>query len=98
MKSFPGDQLGRDYFQLGPGHIADNGLARKLLPPGEGFVIPHNQVAVAQIAGDAKAQHLAIDFAIETTAALQRGQKVTATGTPPTSSLAISLHIKIASG
>ena len=55
LEILPGDQLGRDQLKLRAGQLADNGLAGELLPPGKGLVVPHNQIAVAQIAGDAQA-------------------------------------------
>jgi hypothetical protein len=76
----------------------DHCLAAELLPPGLGLPVVHDEIGVAQVAGRAELERRSLDAPVEDEGRVAEGQKVTATGTPPTSSLTISCHVKISSG
>ena len=54
LEGRPAQNLGRQERQLGAGQFADDGLAAELLPPRFGLPVPHDEIAVAQVAGGAE--------------------------------------------
>ena len=52
-------------FQLFPKMMSDNRFANKLLPPAFCFAVVHDQIGMAQFAGCAETQRLAIESCIK---------------------------------
>ncbi len=61
----PADQRRGQEGELGTGEVANDALTGDLLPQRDGRVVPHHEIAVAEETGDAEAEHLSVDPAIE---------------------------------
>ena len=55
----------RDHFQLFAGEVADDGLARELLPPRFGLAVVHDEVAVSELSGRAEIEQASVQPAVE---------------------------------
>src|SRR5262245_17466266 len=88
----------RHQFQGLTGHLPDDRLTQKLLPPAFCLPVVHDQVGVPELAVVPNSRVRSASRSSTTIAALHKGQQVTATGTPPTTSLVISCQIRMRSG
>ena len=95
MKSFHEITVAGRSLSFCPLQFPHDSLADELLPPGLCLTVPHDQVAIAQVATGAGVVDDFVERPIKGDRRVQRGQKVMVAGTPPTVSFAISCQVII---